>query len=134
MTIARRISSLGKMATLWVGMVAAILCVILLALLFFTIALLVLLTHYVGLAAAAALVGLLLLMGAVVIFIGCHLTFKRMRIKQKGSAVGDLLGMASLALRMGRLVIRGSPRKALVMAAVFGILADYFAPRQDDKK
>lgn len=134
MTIARRVSSLGKMATLWVGMVAAILFVVLSALFFFTIALLVLLTHYVGLAAAAALVGLLLLLGAFAIFVGCHLTFKRMRVKHKGSAVGDLLGMASLALRMSRLVIRGSPRKALIMAAIFGVLADYFGSKQDDKK
>lgn len=134
MTIARRVSSLGKIATLWVGMVAAILFTALAAFLFFAVALLIWLTHYVGLAAAAALAGLLLLLCAVAIFVCFQLIMNRMRAKQKGSAAGDLLGMTALAIRMARLVIRGSPRKTIIAATIFGALADYFISKQERKK
>lgn len=134
MTIARRVSSFGKMATLWVGMVTAILFTVLTAFLFFAVALLIWLNHYVGLAAAAALAGVLLLLGAVAIFIGCNLIISRIRAKQKGSTAGDLLGMTALAIRMARLVIRGSPRKTLIAATIFGALADYFISKQERKK
>ena len=134
MTITRRVGSFGKMATLWVAMVIAVLCTSLAALFFFTAALLIWLDHYVGPAAAAALAGAMLLIEAAIIFIVCQVVLKRMRARHTGSLSGSVLGFAGLAIRMATLVIRRAPRKALVTAAILGALADYFTAGSDSKK
>lgn len=133
MTITRRVGFFGKMATLWVAMVVAILCTALGALFFFTASLLIWLIHYVGPAAAAALAGLALLLEAVAIFIGCQLAMKRMRAKQPGSFGGDMLGLVGMALRLATLAFKRSPRKALIAAVIFGALADYFTSSRTPK-
>lgn len=134
MTITRRVSSYGKMATLWVAMVIATLCTALGALFFFTAALLIWLEHYVGPAGAAALAGLALVLESVAIFIGCQMVLKRIRTKQSGGLGGDFLGLAATGLRLATLAFRRSPRKALVVAMIFGALADYFGSNSTTKK
>lgn len=132
MSITRRVGSLGKMATLWVAMVVAILCISLGALIFFNAALLVWLSHYVGLAEALVFVGLILLLEAVVLFMGFQLALKRMKAKQP-SELGDTLGLVSMALRFATLAFQRSPRKALLAAVIFGALADYFTSSRSSK-
>lgn len=132
MSITRRVGSFGKIATLWVAMVVAILCVCLGALVFFNAALLVWLSHYVGLAEALVFAGLILLVEAVVLLMGFQLALKRMKAKQS-SGLADVLGLTSMALRFATLTFQRSPRKALIAAVIFGALADYFTSNRDKK-
>lgn len=132
MPITRRVGFFGKMATLWVAMVVAILGASLGALGFFDAALLVWLSHYIGLAGALALSGLALLLEAIAIFIGFQLAFKRMKAKQT-NGLGDLFGLAGVALRFATLAFQRSPRKALIAAVIFGALADYFTSNRPPK-
>lgn len=132
MSLTHSVSFLGKMATLWVAMVIAVLCTALGALFFLTAALLIWLDHYVGPAAAAAIAGLMLALEAVLIFVGCHVALKRMRARQP-SLGGNALGLIAPVLRLMSLVVRGSPRKALLMAVILGALADYFTSSRSSK-
>lgn len=139
MTITRRVGFYGKIATLWVVMVITLLFLSLGALCLFIAAFLIWLIHCVGPAAAAALTGLLLLLAGGGVFFGFRLALNRLHAKQPRSG-GNLLGLASLALRMVNLTIRRSPRKTAISAALFilaaisGVVIDYFMSRKDSKK
>lgn len=132
MQLTRHFSVAGKMATLWAAMVAAILCTLLGALLLFIAALIVWLVHYVGLPASLALGGLVLVLAAIAVFLVCRLVLARMRAA-KPSMAGDFLGLAGLGLRLVLMSIKRSPRKALLMAVIFGALTDYFTADRASK-
>lgn len=132
MSITRRVGFLGRVATLWVAMVVAVLCTALGALFFLTTALLIWLDHYVGPAAAAAIAGLVLALEAVIIFLACQLALKRMRNKQP-ALHNDALGMLGPILRLASLLVRRSPRKALITAVILGAIADYLTSSRSSK-
>lgn len=133
MKFTHRVGFFGKMATLWVAMVFAILCPLLGALLLFTAAFVIWLDHYVGPAASAALAGVALVLVAIIIFAGFKAALRRMQTKQP-SLFGDMFGLPMLALRLVFMTIRKSPRKALLAAAIFGALTDYFTSDRATKR
>lgn len=132
MAITRCVSFFGKMATLWVAMAVAILCMSLGALILFNVALLIWLDQHVGLAPSVALVGLVLLLEAGAVLIGFQLVLKRMKARQP-NGIGSLLGIAGMGLRLATLAFQRSPRKALLAAVIFGALADYFTSSRAPK-
>ena len=133
MSITRRVSFLGKMATLWVTMVVAILCTALGALFLFAAALLIWLDHHVGPAAATAMTGLALALAAIVIFICGQLALKNTRAKQP-ALHRDALGLLGPILRLLSLVVRRSPRKSLIAAIILGAMADYLTSNPTPKE
>lgn len=133
MKLTRRVGFFGKMAALWVAMIFAVLCPLLGALLLFTAALVIWLDHYVGPAGAAALSGVALVLASIIIFAGFKAVLKRMQANQP-SLIGDLFGLPMLALRLVFMTIKRSPRKALLAAAIFGALTDYFTSDRSTKR
>lgn len=132
MQLTRRVGHAGKMVTLWVAMVLAVLCALCGALLLFTAAFVIWLEHYVSLAAALALAAVALVVVAAGVFLVCRSVLAHMRTNQpsKGS---DLFGLAGVGLRLALMSIKRSPRKALLMAVIFGALTDYFTADRSSK-
>ena len=126
MNLARRASFLGKSVALWVTITMVVLCVALSALGLLIAAFIVWLSHLLGFAAAAAIAGAVLLVIAVIIM-GVGAFVLRRRRTRLPSLTSEVLGMASLGMRMAAFVIRRDPSKAVLAAMLAGAVAEYFS-------
>jgi hypothetical protein len=124
MSIAGRTNAAIKQAAFSAGLGIAVLVVSLAGLGFLTAAFYVLMTHSFQPAAAAAITGAgLIILAAVIAAIGAAL-LKRARNRQP-SLLSEFGGTLGLATRLITMLVRRDPKKAIILAAVSGAIAEY---------
>jgi hypothetical protein len=124
MSIPGRASAAVKHAALSAGLGLAVLAICLAALGFFTAAFYITVaTHVPPAAAAASTGGALIVLALLIAAIGAAL-LKRAKRRQP-SLLSEFGGTLGLSIRLITMLVRKDPKKAVILAAVSGALAEY---------
>ncbi len=124
MSISGRINATARHAAWSAGLAAACLAIGLAALGFFAAAFYIFLEgHFDAVTAALMTGGALLVLALLVAAIGAAM-LKRAR-KRQPSLFSEFGGTLSLGIRLASILVRRDPKKAVILAAVSGALAEY---------
>ncbi len=124
MNLSGRVSALLRHYGLAIGLGVAVLCIGLAGLGFLIAGYYLWLTHYLGTAPAAAITGgTLFALAGLTAIIGAGV-IKQLK-KPEGNLFGDAASTLGLGMRIASLMIRRDPKKALILAAISGALAEY---------
>ncbi|MDE8346202.1 MAG: hypothetical protein POH28_08545 [Acidocella sp.] len=126
MSLSRHAGSLGKSIALWVGLAVIVLSVSLGGIAFLVAGFYMFLELHMGSAEAAAITGGGLFLLALSIGLTGGIFLKRLRDKRPGllSSFGGGLGIATQLIGA---IVRRDPKKALIVAALVGVLTEYVA-------
>ena len=130
MNLSARISALSRHYGLAIGLGLVVLSIGLAGLGFLIAGYFVWLTHYFSTAPAAAITGgTLLVLAVITATIGASV-MKRLK-KPKGSLLGDAGSILGLGMRLASMLVRRDPKKALILAAIGGALAEWLLADED---
>ncbi|MDE8350063.1 MAG: hypothetical protein POG74_11385 [Acidocella sp.] len=130
MNLSGRVGAFLRHYGLAISLGAAVLCIGLAGLGFLVAGYYVWLTSHFEAAPAAAITGgTLLVLAALTAVIGSGL-IKRMK-KPGGSLFGDAASILGLGVRLAAMLVRRDPKKALILAAISGALAEWLLADKD---
>jgi hypothetical protein len=133
MDLAGRATSLVLRLAAAVGLGAGVLCVILGGIGFLAAGVFIHLDHRLGPAQAAIAIGAGLLVLALLIAVIGGYSLKKFR-KRRPSLLAEFGATFGLGARLAALLVRRDPRKAVVLAALAGAVAEYlFADSRKDR-
>jgi hypothetical protein len=130
MNLSGRVSAFLRHYGLAIGLGVTVLCIGLAGLGFLIAGYYVWLTSHFAAAPAAAIAGATLLALAVLTAIIGSALIKRMK-KPEGSLFGDAASTLGLGMRLASMLIRRDPKKALILAAISGALAEWLLSDED---
>jgi hypothetical protein len=131
MNLAARAGAIAKHWALGAGLGLAVLVIALCGLGFLTGGLYIYIARHTDAASAAAITGGVLLVLAVVIGYCGSVVLRKLKKPQPG-LLSDFGGALGMGARLVGLLVRRDPRKAVVLAALAGVIAEYIT--SDNKK
>ncbi|OYV39313.1 MAG: hypothetical protein B7Z81_03495 [Acidocella sp. 20-61-6] len=130
MNLSGRVSALLRHYGLAIGLGVAVLCVGLAGLGFLIAGYYVWLSSHFAVAPAAVMTGGTLFALAVLIAVIGSGVIKRMK-KPEGNLFGDAASTLGLGMRLASMLIRRDPKRALILAAISGALAEFLLSDED---